>query len=404
MFPHTPHVESVSLLELRQRAGSLTRAELPAAAGCQSRSAFASRKPSEIAGQRGQAARSPPDVVSIDREPEPGDHARARSQNGRRPKRDAAREEDGEEERRRASPSSRRAAARDDERDRELREDVRVVLGDVVRRPAPHRVGVDPAGSAHATSTTHESVLERLQEQPAERACTAPNLRSSTGPAASTAEKTNASDERGRRAPPASTATVASRSGSASQTSTNIAGISTSATSSDARPHRPSASSVRRRPRTRRRAPRASDQYGGSAAHQGPTGLKAFQKRVFAGCSSSAEVDVGDDERLDRRGEALQLAQRSRRAAARAGTRARSGTRARRRPSRRRAAAARSAARARASARARLLVGARELDAVRAEHLARRRRAAARATASARARRGRGRRRPPAAPAPAART
>src|SRR5207249_6361379 len=35
----------------------------------------------------------------------------------------------------------------------------------------------------------------------------------------------------------------------------------------------------------RRRPP--TIQYGGSSAHQGPSALKAFQNRVFAGCSSS---------------------------------------------------------------------------------------------------------------------
>src|SRR5205085_9483239 len=37
----------------------------------------------------------------------------------------------------------------------------------------------------------------------------------------------------------------------------------------------------------------AAAQYGGSSAHQGPSALKAFQKRVFAACSSSDSSTSG---------------------------------------------------------------------------------------------------------------
>src|SRR5579859_4014836 len=43
----------------------------------------------------------------------------------------------------------------------------------------------------------------------------------------------------------------------------------------------------RGRERDEQRDARAQAQYGGSAAHQSPSDLKAFQKAVFAGCSSS---------------------------------------------------------------------------------------------------------------------
>ena len=50
-----------------------------------------------------------------------------------------------------------------------------------------------------------------------------------------------------------------------------------------------------------------SAQYGGSSAHHVPSVLKAFQKLVFADCSSSDIVDVGRDEPVDRRREPLEL-------------------------------------------------------------------------------------------------
>ena len=125
------------------------------------------------------------------------------------------------------------------------------------------------------------------------------------------------------------------QSGSASQTSPNTAGISTNARNATSHQSDSVASSWcvtrsrRRRARRARRTRRpARAQYGGSSAHQGPSALKAFQKRVFAGCSSSDSSMSGTKSasivgvkrcssptcRLER--------------VARAGTRARSGTRA----------------------------------------------------------------------------
>ena len=122
MFPHTPHVESVSLLTRQARrrssAGRLTTSRR------QIRSAFGSRKPSAIAGSAG----SPPvlqTVVSAIVAPSPADHREPRPE--RAQVEAHARSEEEREEHHVGQAEARRVAARHDEGDRELREHRRVV-------------------------------------------------------------------------------------------------------------------------------------------------------------------------------------------------------------------------------------------------------------------------------------
>ena len=117
------------------------------------------------------------------------------------------------------------------------------------------------------------------------------------------------------------------------------------------------------------RAARAGAQYGGSCAHHGAERLEGVPERGLRWrCSSSARVDVGRHERLDRRREAAALRPaRCRRADRRAGSASASTNRDRvRRPSRRRASAARCAARASATASPARRPRVAELEAVRA--------------------------------------
>ena len=157
MFPHTPHVESVSLLE---RGSSIA----PAGRGRsrrQSRSAFAARNPSEMPGSAGRPDTSH-QTTQIIVSAEPDSHADPRPERTQA-EAHARREENGEErDVRRAELGD--AAARHDERDRDAAEHLLVVLGDVVRRAPPDRVGVDERDQRRDEHDPRQ-LLERLQEQ-----------------------------------------------------------------------------------------------------------------------------------------------------------------------------------------------------------------------------------------------
>ena len=123
------------------------RARARLVAGRQSRSAFGSRKPSEIAGSAGRPLRFSQTVSAIvaaeRRRRAPTQVSAARA--GRSARR---REEEGEEEQVGNAEVRGAVLARHREREREHGEDVRVVLDDLLRRPAPHRVRVDPGDDA----------------------------------------------------------------------------------------------------------------------------------------------------------------------------------------------------------------------------------------------------------------
>ena len=228
-----------------------------------------------------------------------------------------------------------------------------------------------PTGSATPRARPTRARSKKLEEPPADEACSAGELAEVRArPAGRAAESTTASSDEADR-PPAASHGLLAHSGSASQTSRKRRRHQHERDQQDARPERPLVDDAARSRTTRRARRRASAQYGGSAAHQGPTGLKAFQKRVFAACSSSARVDVGHDERLDRRREALELAERRRRAACESGNASSLTNASASSPittTQPRLHDAQLAPQPRA---ARLEVGAGELDAVRAEDLAR---------------------------------
>ena len=168
MFPHTPHVESVSLLERALELSGLRRSRLAAAqpppdAG----RTFGSRNPSEIAGSAGSPLLAQ-NVVEGNVDPEPDRH---RDPGRERPQAQAhARAQEDREEEHVRQPEPGRAPAGHDEGDRELREHGRMVLGDRLRRAAPDRVGVDPRDdrTRRAPPTTATSNADR-KSKPARR-------------------------------------------------------------------------------------------------------------------------------------------------------------------------------------------------------------------------------------------
>ena len=206
MFPHTPHVESVSLLE-RVAADDLQ-------SGCPGQtpvSAADGRAPEQVGVRRaGSRARSPgsagrPSTTShqVDAtivSAEARDACRATSQSGRRPKR--TRGARG----RRAKKSDvgqaelRRAAARDDERDRERAEDVLVVLGDRLRRAAPDRVRVDPRDQQRDEHDPRELLEERCRNSQPKSTSAPRTCRSSPDRARSSCQKHDREHEEAERA------------------------------------------------------------------------------------------------------------------------------------------------------------------------------------------------------------
>ena len=181
MFPHTPHIESVNLLELG-RGSRLSPADGPRPSSKphpspgssrprsrqrrQSRSAFGSRKPKAIAGRAGRPLKSNT-VVRIRvsessptiAEPGPGHpepEARGRG------------EEEGEEEDVRRPDVRRTVLTREPERDRDAIEQARLLRDDVARRPSPDRERVDPRDDDGDQHDPGER-LERLHEQEPDR-------------------------------------------------------------------------------------------------------------------------------------------------------------------------------------------------------------------------------------------
>ena len=160
MFPHTPHVESVSLLDAR--AGSARRRG-PRPSRRQSRSPFASRKPSAIAGSAGRPPSPRTSSASIVI-PSPAIIA-ATSGTGRSPKRAlAARKTEkkstsGKPSRAAFPPGTTNAIE-------SFVNTAGWLLGDLLRRPVPDRVGVDPRDHERDEHHPRER-LERPEEEPA---------------------------------------------------------------------------------------------------------------------------------------------------------------------------------------------------------------------------------------------
>ena len=230
--------------------------------------------------------------------------------------------------------------------DRDAAEDLLVVLGDLVRRAAPDRVGVD----------------QRDQQPPRARPTTAPRRAGGTGTrrarsaaelaevrrdrAGRPARRRRASTSEADRPPAAATRHGCARERQREPDEQERRRHQHERDQQDARPERPLVH-VRRElvPRDERGDERPARSVRRQRGPPGPDRLEGVPEARLRRLLVERRVDVGHDERLDRRREALQLALRLARARARAGTRARSRTRARRRPSRRRGAAARSAAR-----------------------------------------------------------
>ena len=174
MFPHTPHVECVALLVLRQPSRSSDTCSGCRTARARAGRRSATRNPSEMRRQRGQAAECL----------EPRRRARS-SARGRRPCRrhvqrragGSARSRRGRA-RRRARPARRAARASPPghrERERERREHSRDACRDRLRRSAPDRVRVDARDDARDEHHPRDR-LEQPEEHPADeraarRAC-----------------------------------------------------------------------------------------------------------------------------------------------------------------------------------------------------------------------------------------
>ena len=185
----------------------------------------------------------------------------------------------------------------------ELLEDARLLGDDVIGRPAPNRDRVDPGddrGDQHCPGDR----LEVGEEPEAER-----RERVELGEVEEHVEVREPEEHRqdGEREPDEADAAGSSRAGGRARSRPYVAGKRTSDEEADVRlsgrparaGRRPLRTPPARASRPRERAPssgsargeaqhEARAQYGGSSANQGPTALKAFQKAVFAGASSSA--------------------------------------------------------------------------------------------------------------------
>ena len=252
MFPHTPHVESVSLLE--RAVDRDARRRPPAAAAARAGRRSASRKPSEMPRQRRQSGHVPPDRDADHRQRQASDHADPRPERRAARSGRAAARNSGEERRRpaaRARPSRRRGRRTTTA---DAAEDLRVVLGDVVRRPAPDGVRVHQRDQRRDEHDPRQ-LLEELQEQEPEervRAELAEARRRSGGRRCQKHDREHeqADDRREQHCH------GARASGSASQTSRNVAGIRTSAISRMLGQSRPPSTWSSTTLVPRRRAPR----------------------------------------------------------------------------------------------------------------------------------------------------
>ena len=244
------------------------------------------------------------------------------------------------------------AAAGDDERDRDGRVDLEVVRGDRLRRPAPDGDRVDERDDERDEDDPGQ-LLEEPEERPAGED-RRPELREVRGePPVAQAEDEREQREHDRRRDEQPAASTRAAARADEQQRRRHARTTETITIAGHRSSRPRCGATMnhvhatRRAATNGRDGGAAPQYGGSRPTTSPSTLKAFQNAVFAGCSSSDSSMSGVTSAWIVGVKLLQLALRSARARARAGTRRelRNATR-RARPSRRRASAARCAARA----------------------------------------------------------
>ena len=189
----------------------------------QIRSAFGTRKPSEIAGSAGRPLRLNQTVSAIvapsaatrhprpvDAQPEPGGRA----------------EEEREEEQVGDAEVRGRVLARHREREREHREDVLVVRDDLLRRPAPHRVRVDPRDDRRRRGRPSSTVSKnpRNHQPRKRRRGEAGEVREHVG-----VRRGQHDGEHGERRGRPADSRGEVRSGSATSTSANTTGIRTNA-------------------------------------------------------------------------------------------------------------------------------------------------------------------------------
>ena len=198
-----------------------------------------------------------------------------------------------------------------------------------LRRPAPDRVGVDPRDDARDQDDPGQ-LLEVAEEPPAEarRRAEPREVREHVGVGVRSARPRA---RRTRARPAAATRYVAQRQRQQHEARTSPA----SATSAiHATSHQTPVAPELGRDLVvgEERRDRARALVGRQCGPPGPDRLEGVPKGGLRGRLVERGVDVGDGERLDRRREALELAERALDAAARAGSRCRSGTRARRSP------------------------------------------------------------------------
>ena len=257
-------------------------------------------------------------------------------------------------------------------------------------------------GTISATSDDQHEVLEEPEEPEREE-----RDRRRASPTFAITSRSPSSASTATTASPAASGSRprADASGSTIQSKRKTPGISTSA--------RRATSHQRERPRNLvgREVPRgaggepagerercAAGSVRGQLCPPGAERLERVPERGLGRGLVERGVDVGDDERLDRRREPLELARASARRAGRAGTRGRSGRRARRRPSARPPSARRCAARGSASRAPPRRRRRRRASRSSSRRRPSGRRAAAGATSARPARRGRRTRRPPGSP------
>ena len=172
MFPHTPHIESVNLLELRR--SRLTRPPEPSVAphleaalapGAPDQVDVREQEPEADRGERGQA-RDVPLRRQQQRQGQQPDH---REPGPADPEAEAVRggEEQREEEDVRAGRGSRTRPSRGAESDRDALDQARLARDDVARRPTPDRPRVDPRDDEGDQDDPRER-LEDLHEQVAD--------------------------------------------------------------------------------------------------------------------------------------------------------------------------------------------------------------------------------------------
>ena len=345
MFPHTPHVESVSVaagrLWLSAPAFAARRDVAPDEVGVRERGTRA-----QIAGRAG----SPADVTHAQtrtsvtaRKPVMPSHVQAT----RSPKRSAAARKSAKKMTSGGPMLSVAVSPGVRERDRDALEEPRAA--------ARRRSCVGPAATDQMSTHGHErgdegdppELLEELKEPEAERARSTRAWRRSKRTAAGRRARGRRSRGRARAPPPGARAPARApcqrKQRARSQRDESPADEARRITRrrrakrelGQLRGEQRRDRAVRdERPaeRARARASVARSQYGGCSAHQGPSALKAFQKRVFAACSSSDSSMSGVTSASIVGVNRWISPPRSGRAGRRAGSGARSGTRRARSP------------------------------------------------------------------------